>query len=390
MLLNSADAGDNRKVKLNPLLMGGKYLRGLSLPLFNLNPKETSRELFGREEELKELIHLIRAKRWVAVLGPRMVGKTSLLKVASTELEKARVRVVYVNLWGAKGTNGLLRALARGLNDEKSVLQKIKDVAQRIEGVSVGTGGISMTITRRPMVTVWDLLETIGNQAGDCVIELDEVQELAAISGRLLRLLANIFNTHPNIVFIFTGSMFGLMKTLLEPGSASPLYGRSPAKLYLQPFEKELATQFIKKGFEEHHLNMKAENTSEAVERLDGMPGWLTLYGNNMAVRRLSHQKALEETVSEGTKIVKDELEHFLEGRDKQAYLAALKVAATSARWTEMKGAVEIAKASTVNDATIYRIIENLKAAMLIQEKENVYRINDPMLRTLLLTSQAT
>jgi AAA+ ATPase superfamily predicted ATPase len=381
---------DNRKVKSKLLLMGGKYLRGLSLPLFNLNPKESPKELFGREKELEELIDLIKAKRWVAVLGPRMVGKTSLLKVASTELEKARTKVVYVNLWGAKGTNGLLRALARGLNDERSVLQKIKDVAQRIEGVSVGPGGISMSISKRPMVTVWDLLETIGNQAGDCVIELDETQELAAISGRLLRLLANIFNTHPNIVFVFTGSMFGLMKTLLEPASSSPLYGRSPAKLYLQPFEKEFATQFLKKGFEGYHLAIKDETTRDAVERLDGVPGWLTLYGNNITIRKLTHQKALEETVSEGTKIVKDELEHFFEGRDKQAYLAALKAAAISARWTEIKGAVEIAKASIVNDATIYRIIENLKAAMLIQEKENVYKINDPMLRTLLLTSQTT
>jgi AAA+ ATPase superfamily predicted ATPase len=381
---------NNRKVKSKPLLMGGKYLRGLSLPLFNLNPKESPKELFGREKELEELIDLIKAKRWVAVLGPRMVGKTSLLKVASTELEKARTKVVYVNLWGAKGTNGLLRALARGLNDERSVLQKIKDVAQRIEGVSVGPGGISMSISKRPMVTVLFLLETIGNQAGDCVIELDETQELAAISGRLLRLLANIFNTHPNIVFVFTGSMFGLMKTLLEPASSSPLYGRSPAKLYLQPFEKEFATQFLKKGFEGYHLAIKDETTRDAVERLDGVPGWLTLYGNNITIRKLTHQKALEETVSEGTKIVKDELEHFFEGRDKQAYLAALKAAAISARWTEIKGAVEIAKASIVNDATIYRIIENLKAAMLIQEKENVYKINDPMLRTLLLTSQTT
>ena len=247
-----------------------------------------------------------------------------------------------------------------------------------------------MSISKRPMVTVWDLLETIGNQAGDCVIELDEIQELAAISGRLLRLLANIFNTHPNMVFIFTGSMFGLMKTLLEPASSSPLYGRSPAKLYLQPFEKEFATQFLKKGFEGCRLTIKDETTSDAVERLDGVPGWLTLYGNNITIRKLPHQKALEETLSEGTKIVKDELEHFLEGRDKQAYLAALKATATSARWAEIKGAVEIAKVSTVNDATIYRIIESLKAAMLIQEKENVYKINDPMLRTLLLTSQAT
>jgi hypothetical protein len=43
---------------------------------------------------------------------------------------------------------------------------------------------------------------------------------------------------------------------------------------------------------------------------------------------------------------VNDELEHFLESVDKQAYLAAFKATATSARWSEIKGAVEIAKAS--------------------------------------------
>jgi len=360
------------------------------LPLFNLNPKESPKELFGREKELDELVRLIKARRWVAVLGPRMVGKTSLIKAVNTRLGNAGIKTVYVNLWGAKRTQGLLNALARGLNSAKGLLQKIKDAAERIDGVSFGTGGISISLSKKPMTTMWDLLAVIGRQGGDCVIELDEVQELAVISGHLLKLLANIFNMYPNIVFVFTGSMFGLMKTLLEPGPSSPLYGRSPAELYLQPFERERATDFLKRGFAEYHVTIREDLINGAVERLDGVPGWLTLFGNNVAVRKLPYQKALEETVSEGIKIVKDELEHFLDGRDRVAYLAALKVAATSARWKEIKGAVETRKGSTVNDATVYNILESLKAAMLINEKEKVYRVNDPMLRTLLLTSQIT
>jgi AAA+ ATPase superfamily predicted ATPase len=360
------------------------------MSLFNLNPKESPNELFGREKELEDLIRLVKARRWVAVLGPRMVGKTSLLKVAGAKLEKAKIKVIYANLWGAKGTSGLLNALARGLNDEKNILQKIKNTAKRIEGISVGASGITISISKKPMTTTWDLLEAIGTQTGDCVIELDEVQELSTISGRLLKLLANIFNTHPNIVFVFTGSLFGLMKTLLEPASSSPLYGRSPAKLYLQPFENETAKQFLTKGFKEHNLTIKDTTINEAVENLDGIPGWLTLYGNHIALRKLTHKQALEETISEGTKIVKDELEHFLEGRDRKAYLAALKTTTTAARWTEIKTAIQTAKATTTNDATIHRILENLQAAMIIQENRKVYRIIDPMLRTLLLTSQVT
>ena len=360
------------------------------MSLFNLNPKELPKELFGREKELDELVRLVKARRWIAILGPRMVGKTSLIKAANVKLEKTGVKAIYVNLWGAKGTHGLLNALAQGLNKENSVLQKIKGIADRTEGVSFGPGGISISLSKRPMTTMWDLLGAIGKQAGDCVIELDEVQELSTISGHLLRLLANIFNTHPNVIFILTGSMFGLMKTLLEPRSTSPMYGRSPAKFYLEPFTKEKSSEFLKKGFQECHEATTEEQIEEAVEKLDGIPGWLTLYGNNVAVRKLPHKKAIQETISEGMKITKDELEHFLQGRDRTTYLAALKVAATSARWKEIKAAIETRRNSVPNDATVQNALENLKAAMLTNEEEGVYTVKDPMLRKLLLTSQIT
>lgn len=356
--------------------------------LFDLSPKESPKELFGREEELDELVRLLNARRWVAVLGPRMVGKTSLVKVANTRIEQ---NAVYLNLWGAKGTQGLLNALVHGLNSSRGLIQKVKDGVERIEGLSVGPGGVSVAAPKKPLRTMWDLLSIIGRQKGNHVIELDEVQELAAISGHLLKMLANIFNTYPNMTFVFTGSIIGLMKTLIEPGSSSPLYGRSPAKLYLRPFEKEEAINFLNKGFKDYGLKVPHDAITKVVEeRLDGIPGWLTLYGNNVAVRKLSSEKALEETVSEGLKIVREELEHFLEGRDRSAYLAALKAASTSARWSEVKGAIEARRRSPVNDATVYNVLERLKASMLIDEKERVYKVNDPVLRTLLLTAKIT
>ncbi|MDG6934561.1 MAG: ATP-binding protein [Nitrososphaerota archaeon] len=354
--------------------------------LFDLNPKESPNELFGREEELDELVRLLRARRWVAVLGPRMVGKTSLVKVANTRIDQ---NAVYLNLWGVKGTQGLLSALVHGLNSSKSLLQKVRDGVERVEGLSVGPGGVSVAAPKKPLRTMWDLLNMIGKQKGNYVIELDEVQELAVISGHLLKMLANIFNTYSNMTFVFTGSIFGLMKTLIEPKSSSPLYGRSPAKLYLRPFEKTKAVGFLNKGFKEYGIKVPHDGITDAIEeRLDGIPGWLALYGNNVAVRKMSFEKALSDTVSEGLKIVREELEHFLEGRDRSAYLAALKAAATSARWGELKGAMEARRQLPVNDATVYNVLESLKASMLIDEQEKVYRVNDPMLRTLLLTAK--
>jgi len=42
------------------------------LPLFNLNPKESAKIVFGRESELDEPVHLIKARRRVAVLRSRI------------------------------------------------------------------------------------------------------------------------------------------------------------------------------------------------------------------------------------------------------------------------------------------------------------------------------
>lgn len=360
------------------------------MSLFDLRPKESPAELYGREEELDEVVGLVKAGRWVAVLGPRFVGKTSLVKAMNPVLEEAGFQAVYVNLWGARRVQGLLEGVARGLSSSRGLMDRVKEALGRIEGVSVGPGGVSVSAPRRPMRTAWDVFDALGREGGRYVVELDEVQELSAVSGYLLKLLANVFNTYRNIVFVFTGSMFGLMKALLEPGPSSPLYGRSPARVFLEPFTREDSAGFLRKGFEEHRLRWIDDSISEAVKRLNGVPGWLTLYGNNVAVRGLDHVEALDETEREGLKIVRDEVEHFLEGRDREGHVAALKAAAVGARWSEVKGAMETVLGSPVNSATVGNVLRSLMAAMLIRKGDGVYRVHDPMLRTLLLTSTLT
>ncbi len=43
--------------------------------LFDLNPKESPSELFGRDEEINTLTDLIKARRWVVLLGRRMMAR---------------------------------------------------------------------------------------------------------------------------------------------------------------------------------------------------------------------------------------------------------------------------------------------------------------------------
>ncbi|MGI0086109.1 MAG: hypothetical protein ACREBQ_13600, partial [Nitrososphaerales archaeon] len=118
------------------------------------------------------------------------------------------------------------------------------------------------------------------------------------------------------------------------------------------------------------------------------MPGWLTLYGNCVAVRRQSQEKALKTTIDEGRNVFRNELQHFLEGRDSKSYTAALKATANGASWSTAKQFIEAAQGTPVSGPTVQNILGNLVDGFLVEHAGETYRVIDPMLRTLLLTGE--
>lgn len=350
------------------------------MPLFDLTPKDSRNALYGRDAELGNLVRLLSEGRWCVILGPRMVGKTSLAKAAAAQ---SRQPTVYVNLWGARGTPGLLNAFLSGLNANRALLKRLRDSLGRVTGITVGGTGVTLSARPRPMGAVAELVNVIGEEAGRSVVILDEVQELAAASGALLRVLANVFNTHPKVVFLFTGSYFGILRTLLEPPADSPLFGRSPARIQLDPFDRATSLGFLEQGLREYGLRSDREALAAAVDRsLDGVPGWLTLFGNHVAVQRMALPDAEEATVREGRKVARSELAHFLEHRDRETYWHALRTLTSPASWGELRESLSLRRGGPVNDHTVGNVLRALRDAGLIVETERQYQLRDPMVRS--------
>jgi AAA+ ATPase superfamily predicted ATPase len=74
--------------------------------IFDLHPKENIKDLFGRNDEYKELERLVKTE-WVVVLGRRMVGKSSLVKTFIKEHDG-----IYVNLSGIRGFKDFILSIA--------------------------------------------------------------------------------------------------------------------------------------------------------------------------------------------------------------------------------------------------------------------------------------
>ncbi|MBO3770141.1 MAG: ATP-binding protein [Candidatus Brockarchaeota archaeon] len=316
--------------------------------LFDLKPKEHREELFDREEEYEELKRLVDSGLWVAVVGKRMTGKTSLLKTFANENNG-----IYVNLLGARSIEGLVRKLAA-------------ESGFKLDEVSLDLRFIQVKWSR--------VLEDVFARIKNRVIALDEVQEVS--SHYFLKVLKSVWDKYRGVKIVFSGSYVGILRRLLEPSPASPLYGRKPAKLLLKPFSRELSKKFLENGFRENpRVRVRSEEIEEAVDRLNGYVGWLTYYGNFRCVRRLSHEEALRETVNEGSKIILEELENFLKGRRRELYVKTLRTVSNGARWSEVK------KTLNANSKVVKIVLETLCSAMIVEEKEGYYWIEDPIIK---------
>ena len=141
----------------------------------------------------------------------------------------------------------MLGALVNAINSTQGIVERVRS---SLAGASftVGPVGISIRAGSRPVASLLDLFSALGRSGDRFVIAMDEVQEVAAASPRLLKVLGNVFNSYRNVQFVFSGSNFGLIRTLLEAGMNSPLYGRPPARLVLRPFSREVSQAFLREG----------------------------------------------------------------------------------------------------------------------------------------------
>ncbi len=316
--------------------------------LFDLRPKETLHDLFDRREEYSELSRLVASGSWAVVMGRRMTGKTSLIKTFAKESGG-----IYISLMGAAGIEDLARKLlsASGI---------------RLEEVGVDLRFVHVKWSR--------IAEDAFSRVKGKVVVLDEIQEIS--SPYLLKVLKAAWDTHKKLKIIFSGSYIGIMKGLLDPNSASPLYGRTPAKVLLRPFTTQNSLKFLKEGFHEHRaVRVTEAELEECVDRLDGYVGWLTYYGNYRCVRNLSHGEAMRETLREGSKILLTEINNFLRNRRRDLYVSLLKMVSKGANWSEMLEALD------VNSKVLRDMLRTLTSVMLVEQRDGYYWIDDPILR---------
>ena len=360
--------------------------------LFRLGVKEDPSEFYNFEDELRMLGLGLRDSltRLIVVKGVRRIGKSSLVRVGF-KLYGVRFYVFFdARAIPVVSVEDVFVLVSRGLSDlmrrSSGVRGALKSLLSRVEGVSVA--GVDVRVRPgRPRLLV-DIVEALGRVAeelGDrIVLFFDEAQDLAVVPG-FSRLLAHIYDYVDSVKIVMAGSEIGLLDRLLgRRDPRAPLYGRPYLEIEMARLDRERSTDFLLKGFRELGIEWSRGNIEEAVNELDGIPGWLTSYGYYSYVTR-DHSAALKRVIKEGALIVRREISAFLEIRRqaRRRYLSILKCLSLGPmRWAELKTCMEAQIGRAINKSQYTRYLRELRDYSFIEKTgEGLYRLADPLIR---------
>ncbi len=338
---------------------------------FDQRPRKDPKALFGRGMEISRVVRAFEANSWVAILGPRMVGKTSLAIAGSHMFsEKNGYNVVFVDLRNSttsrQATERILSRLPESI---------INRVAKYLSGVSLGAGGLSGSIRLRQHASASRALEDALFELDRTILILDEIQNIVQGVVPFMRALATAFNENDTLLVVFTGSYAGVLRKLFETSPRDEPYGRPPIQITVSPWPEFTALDFLKRGLTECGVGYTDNELGMVLWKLGTLPGWLNLYGLRRCLGD-SHEEALSSVFSMGIKDARRELENFIAGRTPKVR-TALKMLSYGATWGELL------RKTAMSKETLSRLLDALMNELFIVAKDEVgvYRISDPLYR---------
>ncbi len=335
---------------------------------FITEPKSKKEDFFNYEYEYNEIKKAIaRKEKIISVVGVRRVGKTSLMNVLYHQTKELKV-------W----LDG------RVISDpKKEVFSAIYGVVKtgkskifgKIESLNVSAFGIGLEvkIASGSMAEMEDKIR----KTGQIYVFIDEAQK-ANISD-LSNILSYFYDRFPNVSFIISGSEIGLIEDVLgEDDSEHSLYGRHITKILMNRLDKSRGFEFLNNGFNQLKIKIKKEEIYEAIEELDGLIGWLTLYGYEKGI--IKSKKPLEKTIEIASRIVASELTNFFKRtKNKGLYIIVLREA-KGITWTELKVRTEHELGKQLNPNSFTFAVEKLINYSFLEKRDGKYYLADPLL----------
>ncbi|MCK4583174.1 ATP-binding protein [Candidatus Bathyarchaeota archaeon] len=357
---------------------------------FDPLPKRKKIDLFNRESELAQFSDALTYSSLIVIVGLRRTGKTSFMNVALSGSKHPHIVLDMRGLSYNPSHAELVRKIESAFNlINKRWLSMILDTIKQVKGVSVPGASISLDWSKEgvDLTSLFDKVNAWA-EANDerFLVAFDEIQLIRGDKG-IPRLFAHIIDYNQNICLVVTGSEMGLLFDFLGfDDTESPLYGRHYTEIRMRNFERDESERFLKAGFQQIGVTPRQGVIEYAVESLDGVVGWLTLFGTRCRDHKDSSSEIVDAVVMEGGKLARAEALKIVKYSPRYAVVLNHLAKAKKATWSQIKSILEARENRALPSPSVSDILNKLVKTGLV-EKDGEYSIPDRLLEKGILES---
>jgi len=350
---------------------------------FDPRPKSRREDLFNRENELAQFQKALSYAAIILVTGLRRTGKTSFVDVALSETDHPHIFLDMRDLPIIPSRIQILRKIETAFNKLSKKWTTLLDPLKHVKGVNIAGSSITFQWGKEgvDLIELFDKIDTWAkNHSKRFLIAFDEAQIIRG-DKNIPKLLARIADVNRNIVIILTGSEIGLLYDFLGiDNPESPLYGRHNIEIKMRNFEKEEAKAFLQAGFKQINIPCPTEIIEYTIKKLNGVVGWLTLFGAKCRDKGKCTKEIVNETLNEGGKLARAEALKIVKYSPRYAIILNFLSNVETANWTKIKTSLEIHEKRSLPSSTFTDLLNKLVKTSLIEKENNEYHIADPLL----------
>lgn len=350
---------------------------------FDPLPKRNRDDLFDREDELAQFSNALTYSSLIVILGLRRTGKTSFMNVALSESGYPYIILDMRGLSYNPSHAELVRKIESAFNRiNRKWFSTIGSAIKRVKGVCILGNSVSLDWSREG-VDFADLFDELNSWAEAYdkrfLVAFDEIQLIRG-EKNIPRLFAHIFDYCQNVCLVVTGSEMGLLFDFLGfEDPESPLYGRHYTEIKMRNFEHDESMEFLKMGFKQVGISPQRDVMEYAIENLDGIVGWLTLFGARCRDIHEMSKEAVDDVVLEGGKLARVEASKIVQYSARYAVVLNHLARTKKATWSQIKSILEARENRRLPSSTVSDILNKLVKTGLV-EKDGGYSIPDRLL----------
>lgn len=285
---------------------------------------ESAAYFCDRKTETRELINMLTNGNHVALISPRRMGKTGLIRHSFAQKEvRDQYYTFLIDIYATKNLQDMVYRMGQGIvNRLKSRGQSAVDgflrfVTSLRTGISFdGQGNASWNIgvgdIKSPSFTLEEIFNYLKAADRKCIVAIDEFQAINDYPEQNVEeLMRTYVQDCRNAVFIFSGSQKSKMSEMFS-SPARPFY-QSVSMMFLKPVEISEYELFAKGHFLKADKQIADDVVRAIYERFDGTTWYLQKVLNQLFATRDSVvvsdvDEAVEQIINQNEEAYKDVL----------------------------------------------------------------------------------